>query len=123
MFVLARLSRHISRSSWRSREQKDASAERLKLKCTMKRKLLFAALPAIVAAGILSALSFHSRPIIPERLSRENFTRIQRAIRNDMWRKAFPATSWSTIERSPRSLSLLATTRILEIEVLGQQAV
>jgi len=56
---------------------------------------------------------------LPERLTQEKFGQIRRAIRHEMWRKAFPSMSWRTLQEVPHSLCVLATSRIREVELLG----
>ena len=55
---------------------------------------------------------------LPDWLSHEDLIDIRRAIRHDMWHKAFPSVSWQTLQQAPRSLCLLATSRVQEVELL-----
>src|SRR6476646_513691 len=84
----------------------------------MKRKLLKAiGIVVLIGIGLIAWRQTHPTPGGLSELSREDFSGIQQATRQAMWRKAFPNGSLRGMIVSPRVLWRLATTRIHQIQV------
>jgi hypothetical protein len=89
----------------------------------MKRKLVVGAGLGVLCIGVLVWVMSRSAPIVRGAVSQDDVGRIQQAVKREMWRKAFPDGFWPTIKQSPRSLWLLKTQQVLEIDALKKDAV
>src|SRR5436190_15815624 len=90
------------------------------LKPGRNRKLLLAlATAALAVSAFLVWLLPGFSPAIVGDLSREDCKLIIQITRRSIWDKEFPTLSWQTIKGSPRSLYVLAKTRICHVEALG----
>lgn len=68
---------------------------------------------AAIAGILLLRPSF--RPAVNGEASEQEVSEILRAVRQDMWKAAFPDHSWATIRRSPRALWAVMTARVFEV--------
>ena len=90
----------------------------------MKRKLLLGAGLGVLCLGLLVWVTSRSAPpVVQGAVSLDDVGRIQQAVKREMWRKAFPDGSWQTIKQTPRSLWLLKTHQVLEIDALNKDYV
>ena len=95
-----------------------ASAKQKVILCLMALSCLV----ALIAIGIIVHQNLPSRPPVRVRgsLSETDRLEILKLVRRDMWQRAFPGLSWSTIRMAPLSLYRLGTARINEVLVAPQ---
>ena len=75
---------------------------------------IFFLLVFFIAAGLL-LLSRQPSIEVHGNLSKQEVSEIVAAVRHDVWREAFPDSSWRTIRRAPRALWAVSAVRFSEV--------
>src|SRR5262245_16657536 len=82
----------------------------------MKRKALIALCPVTLFTFALVFLSAHPSVHFTGPFAPKYVKEIQRGVRQEMWRRAFPRFSMQTIAAAPKLLWSLATSRVEQID-------
>jgi len=80
-----------------------------------KHKVVAIGLLLLGAAAALVRLFPHPTIMVRGNLSHRDVSDIVRTVKRDIWRQAFPDFSWRTIQRTPRAMWAVATSRVSEV--------
>ena len=85
------------------------------VRVAVSRKMAVICFMLLLAGVGLLGRSMRPTALAHGGFSQEEFTGIVQAVRRDIWREAFPDSSWLTIKGAPRALWAVATARISEV--------
>src|SRR5437899_82116 len=80
-----------------------------------RRHRLVICLCVMVVVASLVWLSARPKLVVHGDFSQQEVSQIVKAVKHDVWRTAFPDSSWSTLKGAPRALWAVAGVRIYEV--------